>query len=315
MKRTYIAAAIAALASGVVLADSGNVVITGKLEVGFHNSKAAGGSVSQNGIDDGGSEIDFKGTEDLGNGLKAIWQMNNDVKTDGVGTTGFATGDTFLGLSGGFGAVKMGHGINAYGDGYYKANFYIYDDSPREGGLPSGGNKGAIKYETPAFGGFSGALSWGAGEDKTGTTKATDAWAIAGTYEAESWGVHAAYASQKLSSTAHTGNKDWVLAGKVSPMDGLTVSAEYDSFKYDSSPTQKSLGLYGEYKPGKFAFRALAIRTKNDGNVDGVKRNEYGLGVSYDLSKRTALLAEYRRIKTTGTSASRDLFIGMHHDF
>lgn len=313
MKRTYIAAAIAALASGVVLADSGNVTITGKLEMGYHNFRAAGDTVTQNKIDDGGSEIDFKGTEDLGNGMKAIWQINNDVVADGTGAKTWASGDTFVGLSGGFGAVKLGKGINAYGDGYYKANFYIYDDSPREGGLESGANGGAVKYETPAFGGFSGAISWGAGEDKTSSTKATDAWAVAGTYEAENWGVHAAYATQTLSST--TKGKDWVLAGKLSPMAGLTVSAEYDQYKPTGSPTQKSLGLYGEYKPSKFAFRALAIRTKNDGNVDGVKRNEVGLGVSYDLSKRTALLAEYRRIKTTGTSAQRDLFIGMHHDF
>jgi predicted porin len=334
-----IAAAMFALFSTGALAD---VSISGKMEGGFSWKKNTDGT-RVSGIDSFESEIDFAGKEDLGNGLKAIWQMNNNVHIDGsqAGDT-LASGDTFLGLSGGFGAVKLGHGINAYGDGYWKAGFYSLGDHGPDKGVggvlgmgDAGGQKGAIKYETPKFGHFNAAASWAAGEKAGSSNKGGNAWAVGVNWEEAIFGMHAGYTEQYLvngTSGAYSDAgraKDWVLAAKVTPLNGLALGAEYNhstlsptaatigSFTVPSDrAAQKSLALYGEYKPDRFAVRASATHTSNYRYASDNKRNEYVLGVSYDLSKRTALLAEYLRSKVgSDARASNQLIAGIHVGF
>lgn len=60
------------------------------------------------------SRLGFKGSEDLGNGLKAIWQYEREVffdngkQTSSNGDPSFKARNTFLGLNGGFGTVLLG---------------------------------------------------------------------------------------------------------------------------------------------------------------------------------------------------------------
>jgi len=72
-----------------------------------------GNSVSQNFIrnnSQGTSQITFKGSEDLGGGLKAMFLLENDFDTakkadNNLGSKG---GEQYLGLSGGFGTLQLG---------------------------------------------------------------------------------------------------------------------------------------------------------------------------------------------------------------
>ncbi|BAK76056.1 porin Gram-negative type [Pseudogulbenkiania sp. NH8B] len=343
VKNVALVSAVLSLFSGAALAD---VSIIGKMEAGVQRKSNVDGT-HVNGVKDFGSEIDFVGSEDLGDGLKAIWQMNNNVHLDGgqAGDT-FASGDTFVGLSGGFGAVKLGHGIDAYGEGYWKANFFdLGDHGPDRGvggvlGLSDAGNsKGAVKYETPKFGQFNAAASWAAGEKGSGSA-AGNAWALGANFEGASYGLHAGYQRQDLANNAsapyvNVGHADdWVAAGKVTPLQGLTLAAEYNhsrlsattpgaltgsstSFVVPADPVaMKSLMLLAEYKPDRLALRASVLRTDNYQYVSDKRRNEFVLGTSYDLSKRTALLAEYLRSKVSSDDrASSELVIGLHHGF
>src|SRR3990167_7479056 len=59
------------------------------------------------GMEAGNSRIGFRGIEDLGDGLKAIFQLEGTVAVDN-GAGDLFSRDTFVGLTGGFGAVKMG---------------------------------------------------------------------------------------------------------------------------------------------------------------------------------------------------------------
>ena len=63
------------------------------------------------GMQSGNSRIGFRGTEDLGGGLKAFFQLESVVAVDngaaGGGTT-FWNRDTFVGMKGGFGEVRLG---------------------------------------------------------------------------------------------------------------------------------------------------------------------------------------------------------------
>jgi predicted porin len=50
--------------------------------------------------------LGFRGTEDLGNGTKALFQVENDLSAGGTG--GFGSRPTFVGLTGGMGTLTLG---------------------------------------------------------------------------------------------------------------------------------------------------------------------------------------------------------------
>ncbi|MBK7685506.1 MAG: porin [Rhodocyclaceae bacterium] len=75
MQKKLIALAIAGLASSAAFAQS-NVTIYGIVDVAYTHSSS--GSSSTSGIDSGGwssSRMGFRGTEDLGDGLKALFTL------------------------------------------------------------------------------------------------------------------------------------------------------------------------------------------------------------------------------------------------
>jgi predicted porin len=341
MKLKLACIALAGLCANAAFAE---VSITGKISGVYAWSKSVDGT-SLNGVKDAESEIDFVGNEDLGNGLKAVWQMNNNVHIaasplgNNANNDTFASGDTWLGLSGGFGAVKLGHGVNAYGDGYWNGNFYDLGDHGPDKGVggvigkgDAGGQKGAIKYETPQFGHMNAAVSYAAAE-KAGSGNG-NTWAIGANWEEAMFGVHVGYTRQALvdASQNDAGHvSDWLVAGKLTPLAGLTLSAENDhstlsdnaltgsvlSFAVPSNKgAQNSLSLRAEYKPQRLALRAGYIHTSNYKYDRNVKRDEYLLGVGYDLSKRTSAFAEYLRSKVSSDArASEGLELGLRVTF
>lgn len=114
MQKKLIALAIAAAASSTAFAQT-NVQIYGIADVGYVGIDRDNFKY-QNNINSGvlsTSRIGFKGAEDLGNGLKAIFTleygltMDNDV-TIGGGANGTGARQQFVGLTGGFGTVVGG---------------------------------------------------------------------------------------------------------------------------------------------------------------------------------------------------------------
>lgn len=112
MQKKLIALAIAAAASGAAFAQT-NVTIYGIADVGYVGVDRDHFKY-QNNINSGvlsTSRIGFKGAEDLGNGLKAIFTLEYGLELDnntGIGATSAAARQQFVGLTGGFGTVVAG---------------------------------------------------------------------------------------------------------------------------------------------------------------------------------------------------------------
>lgn len=115
MQKKLIALAIAAAASGAAFAQT-NVQIYGIADVGYVGIDRDNFKY-QNNINSGvlsTSRIGFKGAEDLGNGLKAIFTLEYGLlldRNEGIGASNNAVADArqqFVGLTGGFGTAVAG---------------------------------------------------------------------------------------------------------------------------------------------------------------------------------------------------------------
>jgi predicted porin len=174
MQKKLIALAIAGLASSAAFAQS-NVTAYGVIDYGYVNRSSSDGASTQNGTRSefasgvaSGSRLGFKGSEDLGNGLKAIFEIEYGITVDNGGNatnttsvpTKTSTGGyvyqsgapvassnyqstfwnrhSYVGLTGGFGTVLGGR---VDGDRYSVINSYD----------PFGG--GTVASAVTAFGG------------------------------------------------------------------------------------------------------------------------------------------------------------------
>jgi predicted porin len=112
MKKTLIA--LAAMATTTAFAQS-TVTLSGNVKAGLAQTKysgAAAGNGSATGLADGSSRFILSGSEDLGGGLRANFQADTRFRIDDNGAAPTASplagGNTFIGLSGGFGNLQIG---------------------------------------------------------------------------------------------------------------------------------------------------------------------------------------------------------------
>jgi len=168
---------------GVALAQKSTVEIYGRANLGFSHYQAKGASAGMQNLEgrlqvfDGSSRVGFRGTEDLGSGLRAIFQIETGVNVDNGSNTGqggqanassgfWASRDSFVGLDSNFGRLTFGrqsiywaNGVNAQ----FAAN-YINTELPWTNGTNLGriSLQGAsvarvsnvVQYTTPTFAGM-----------------------------------------------------------------------------------------------------------------------------------------------------------------
>ena len=180
MRKTLVAAALLAGASGAAYAQSG-VTIYGSADAGFLSEKVDGKGTT-NGIGSGMSSVStfgFRGQEDLGNGLKANFRLESQLNIDqGTNTGALFQRWAYVGLSGGFGEVRLGRQVNFGGDwtpqvvspfgqtwsnASAKSTFNYANDDTGAGSRLSN----AIYYTTPRLGGFQGGIGYSFAESGT----------------------------------------------------------------------------------------------------------------------------------------------------
>ncbi|MCF8160103.1 MAG: porin [Polaromonas sp.] len=267
MKKSLIALAVLAT-SGAAMAQS-SVTLYGWIDTYLANTTVDNGvtSTSTSSMNSGainGNRWGLKGSEDLGGGLKANFQLEQGFNID----TGAAASalqfhrQAWVGLSGGFGAVKIGRVYTAYDDvnGFGKA---VFDSAfgatvnvYKSGGYTPRIDNG-FRYESPTMSGFDVALSANMSE---GTATAVTAQAIKVAYSAGP--LSAAFGYQTEGSGTTVADKKFTRLGAAYNMGALTVKG--------------SLG-----------------QAANMGNVDGADASEYTIGADYSVSSAMTVSAGY----------------------
>lgn len=302
MQKKLIALAIAGLSSAAFAQT--NVTIYGVADGTFDYIKVTGNSIgpgvnnnpSNTRVTSNGSNLGFKGTENLGNGMKAIFQFETEVNFDNNSSLGLNR-DSFVGLAGGFGQVTLGTQTgptNALGGALdVNSGDTIMSNTAVLGKLGGAyatfGGKGSqfasgstfdtrfkntIQYVTPSFSGLQATAMYVANENKDETPGLkinTSAYDLGLTYQNGPVFVGTTYARISEKNDAGT---------------ALVLN-------FGTNTTAKEFRIGGMYDFGMATIRALYARTKGDGSVSDAKQNVWGIGGTYNVSPNGKLVAQY----------------------
>lgn len=338
MQKKIIAVAVAALASTAAFAQT-NVTVYGVVDASqqFVRSSGATNGVNQSivgRLETSNSYIGFKGVEDLGNGLKAVFLYESNFAVDNGGALAGGR-DSYIGLTGGFGTVVAGnltHPLRAFGAKTELApgatNFGTTESiTGRFAGTATGAAvraANAVAYVSPSFSGFTGTVAFVNGENRTNTVGAVQgvdqkAWQVAVDYSnANLWvgvGHHraidtgvTALAGSVPTLGAFDGDKAAItrVAAVYTLPTATKLTALYDHTKVDvgnlnaGTAKRHAYSLAVSQGFGKNTV-GLAYAASGDYKVGGAKQNDTGakqitLYYGYDLSKRTSLVARYSKL-------------------
>ncbi|KIF81166.1 porin [Noviherbaspirillum autotrophicum] len=351
MKKSLLALAVLGAFAGAASAQT-NVTIYGVVDAGIafdNGSKDAGKIWALQSGQQSGSRLGFKGTEDLGGGLSAVFTLENGFSVDdGVQGQGALFGrQAWVGLQGQFGSVKLGRqytsiynalnvidpfGINLAGNAQkiFGNGQYATDRLQRV--------NNTISYTSNNYSGFTGGVNYGFGEVAGSNTTGRDV-GVALSYVNGPINVQYAYNKSTANPTA-TGTN----AGTVTDLTANFIGATYDfgvakahvAFADNKSDTvgtstKDRNWLLGVSAPVGAAGTVMASWIRDDvKDVAGAKTNLYAIGYSHALSKRTNLytsfgytkndtaasLSEYGSTGTQTAGESDRLFnVGVRHTF
>ncbi|WP_374324410.1 porin [Azonexus sp.] len=337
MQKKIIALAVAGLASTAAFAQS-NVQIYGVVDVGYNRTSSSDTSTfsSRNALDSGlqsGSRIGFRGTEDLGNGLKASFVLEYGIGVDtGAGLAGPAR-QSFLALSNNYGTVAAGRqytpqygliskvdpfgagtvGDVTYGRGVYGMGAAVAPTTIRLNNL--------VAYVSPSFSGFNviaGYTADGLGDEDATLKTAKDAdaeiWAINPNYSNGPLFVGLNYHQVKVDAAGYK-DRVWDL-GASYDFGVVKLAGVYGQIKNDNygvaaaipgatggDNTKSKQWMIGATIPVGAAGNVLVSYSRNkiDSDwvaADGAKASKWALGYTHALSKRTNLYAVYAKIST-----------------
>lgn len=318
MQKKIIALAIAAAVSAPAFADNANVTIYGTADMSYDyistGTTAAGvAGLSKSNVSSNVSKLGLKGSEDLGGGLAAVWQIEQQINMDNTGGT-FGTRNTFAGLKGDFGTVLLGRHDTPYKLATRKLDPFgdsIADNRSLMGGVTANTTKDSataafdgrqpdvIAYVSPDMNGFTGAIAYvNLAEGNTTSAQAkSDALSLAGMFKTGPFYAGLGYEEHKLSSIAGTKESAWKL-GLSYDIDAFTLGLVYEktSDNLATSFAHNAYYLSGNYKMGMDAIKFGYTKAGQIGAAVNTGANQFSLGYDHGLSKRTKLYAIYSRI-------------------
>jgi predicted porin len=323
---------LVALAVGSVLAlplaaqaQTANVTLYGRVntDMEFVSGRLANGTnprvfrVSSN-----SSRLGVRGTESLGGGLNAIFQIESSISADAGGGT-LAGRETFVGLQGGWGTFKMGNFLAPYDDIHpvfgnaptlttsILSTAALWAQGPlakTAGGFDARlGN--SIRYDSPNMSGVTFSVQYSTQE---GTPRSNSGVISTGLFY-NNGPIQVGTAYERNNSVRGIGLDDysWSVAGGYN-FGFLRPSVVYEYTKYDT-PTGDlkrdmwGVGLTVPMGSGRwYAFwghagegkggAAAGTRIGGLARGDNTESDQWEISYTYEMSKRTLLYAGFVKI-------------------
>ncbi len=297
MKKHLLALAALAAVSGAAVAQS--VTIYGVVDAGIIHATKSGGSTTNDGsvnsFNNGGTSpsiLGFKGTEDLGGGLKANVNLEAHLNTSNGATNQWNSAlfgrQANVGLSGSFGSVALGKQ-------YTPAVLAFAATDPR-----------GLKEQ------YSGLMTWAlSGSSTVNTSQAIDVFAgNAISYNTSVAGLNIG-ALYGVGGVAGDDSANKQLSFGVVYTAPVTVSASYQEQNGSSSGNGKVNSKYAfgaSYTVGAATLKANYLNAKAYNATTGATTTEqeiYGAGVNYAVNAKNTVTVAYYDGKTKNTANSK----------
>lgn len=344
MKKSLLALAVLGAFAGTASAQS-SVTIYGSIDLAI--AKGNDGTSANPGTGSGatalsnkayqmiqshGSRLGFRGTEDLGGGLSAQFNIEHRFNPDtGLATSTSFWTQTYVQLtSASAGSVYLGRwytptfllanrldpfgwdGVGQVGNFQY-ANYSQPDSAGTATLTPSVANVGVrtsntVGYRTPNLGGFvvTGAVSL---SEATGNGRVNS---VTGTYGAGP--IFVGLGIERVSKGSFDGHGMYQLGGSydlgVTKLLGYFVRSSYGA---NGNTHAKGINIGAVTPIGGGNLKAVYARVDPDGANN--LRQKIGLGYDYFLSKRTNVYLDLGSAKEDTKTRSSAVAAGIRHDF
>lgn len=333
MQKKTLAIALATLFALPVAAHA-DVVIYGFMAGSVDSAKATGTDTSKTGkavdankkpvlnseygrttrVNSDNSRIGFKGNEDLGNGLKAVWQVENSLSLyDNGGGNTWAQRNSFVGLSDAtLGTVLLGQYDSAYKRLTDNGQDLMVNTTAGNQGASQIFSRGearyknSISYTTPSWAGLVLGASVQADETDTGSN---DRWSVAGQYTLEGLKLGLGYDQQNNAAAGVDTRKFTKLSASYKIADTLLIAGyewARDDMAAGSDLKQDDWTVGVQQNFGKASVRlSYGALGKRDGaaNPDDYKASQWVLGGTYNLSKMTQAYAYATKIDNNSAAS------------
>jgi predicted porin len=348
MKKTLIVAAVSASFSVAANAQS-SVTLYGLLDAGITYTSNVGGNTNvqqtSGGIDQ--SRWGLRGSEDLGNGLKAIFTLESGFNLGNGGVVnngGMFNRQSFVGLSSNYGTVTLGRQYGAEQDflapltatgswgGTSFAHVGNYDNMNTNGGTAV---NNSVKFTSANYEGFSFGTTYGFSNQ--GEFSNNRAYSFGAAYQFQ--GLHLAASFTQRNNPLST-NSNGATSGLIVPdslnalgnfrqrIFGAGASYEFGPAQVGFVWTQANLGN-AENSPGSIHQNNYEVNAKYKltpaldlgvaytytqltsslSNVDSHQHfNQLGVQADYAISKRTDFYAEVVYQRASGEGARAEIY-------
>lgn len=271
------------------------------------------------------SRLGFRGSEDLGGGLRAYFTLESGINLDdGTVAQGgaFYGRQAFVGLQTALGSVSAGRQyasifaltsefsafanspggastalIGGFGGGYEPVRGATGTATPPAAGATGNGGptrvNNSVRYETPEWQGLKASVLYGAGE-VVGSTEDSRLVDLALRYKAGAFEVMASWIEDKVPGDAVNARTGSVAASYA--IGSARLYAGYIDFddRRAASDDGKGYWVGSDYRIGSHLLKAQWVRNEPKSGVDN-KTDAYGIGWAYELSRRSTLYASVTR--------------------
>ena len=337
MKKSLVALAVVAAVPAFAQAQT-SVQLTGSVDVAVEslNKHANSSGKSDLQVNDGvwdGSKVGIVGSEELGNGLKAIFNLEYEANADNgrlADTDRFWAGQSWVGLNGGFGTVKLGRQDSpikgAIEAGDVTGQSWYYNSEDLAGIVDKVDN--AISYATPSMGGLPLAVAYASGEATAPAgndrlNKLNDAYSVGLLGDWGSFRAGVAYQSIDGAKINNIKNTRQIAASVGTQLGAFGAGLGYgqSEVKYETGNAKnKTKGFYGSLSY-LVTDNGTAYLSYLRNDPQGEKNTEDGIGLTYaqGLSKRTFVYGTVgigkAEIPGQDNSKPRRVALGIRHFF
>mgnify|MGYP001826463814 CR=1 FL=1 len=254
------------------------------------------------------SRIGFKGSEDLGNGLKLVWKVESGVNVAGGGSSGgsyWTARNAYIGLAGGWGTFLYGRHDTPLKMSTGKLDLFSDElaDYNATAGFVDRRVDDAIAYISPSWGGLTlaGAVIPG-GDYENGDGDFADGYSVAAMWTLNSIYLAAAYEDFtdlrddfRWPNGKSYKNEIWRLGGGWD-IGNFFIGGVWENEDYGQKDDLDKWQVSGSYKFGNNKVKAMYSDRDWDSDLEDLWDNDdaaWAVGWDYSFSKRSKMYAQY----------------------